>query len=189
MGVSIRTGKTELKTFSMDPDPEQLNQYMKRNYPGGSYVSAYEAGYFGFWIHRKLEQFGFKNIVFHAADVPTSHKEKETKTDPIDSRKIARELENGSLKGNYIPNEFHQQLRSLCRLRHRHIRHQTRIKNRIKGHLSTYGIIVPEDIQFSNWSVRFINWLGELEFYHGSARDYLDICLDEYAETCPGIAH
>ena len=33
--VSICCKKTELKTFSMDPDPEQLNQYMKRNYPGG----------------------------------------------------------------------------------------------------------------------------------------------------------
>lgn len=186
--VSIRNNRTELKTFSMDPDPEQLNRYMRLNYPGGNYVSAYEAGYFGFWIHRKLEQFGFKNIVFHAADIPTSHKEKVTKTDLIDSRKIARELENRSLKGIYIPDEFHQQLRSLFRLRHRHIRHQTRIKNRIKGHLSTYGIIVPEGIQFSNWSVRFINWLRGLEFYHGSARDYLAICLDEYAENRKRIA-
>ena len=186
--VSIRNNRTELNTFSMDPDPGQLNQYMRRNYPGGSYVSAYEAGYFGFWIHCKLEQFSFNNIVFHAADIPTSHKEKEIKTDPIDSRKIARELKNRSLKGIYIPDDFHQQLRSLCRLRHRHIRHQTRIKNRIKGHLSTYGIIVPEGIQFSNWSVRFINWLRGLEFYHTSARDYLAICLDEYAENRRRIA-
>ena len=186
--VSIRNNKTELKTFSMDPNPEQLNHYMKKNYPGGRYVSAYEAGYFGFWIHRKLEQFGFKNIVFNAADIPTSHKEKVTKTDPIDSRKIARELENGSLREIYIPDEFHQQLRSLCRLRGRHVRHQTRIKNRIKGHLSIYGIHIPEGIQYSNWSARFINWLRQLEFYHKSARDYLDICLDEYIENRSRIA-
>ena len=186
--VSIRCNKTELKTFSMDPDPEQLNQYMRRNYPGGTYVSAYEAGYFGFWIHRKLVQFGFRSIVFHAADIPTSHKEKVTKTDFIDSRKIARELENRSLKGIYIPDEFHQQLRSLCRLRDRHVRHQTRLKNRIKGHLSIYGIHIPEGMQYSNWSVRFITWLRGLEFSHGSAGDYLTICLDEYAENRKRIA-
>ena len=186
--LSIRCNKTELKTFSMNPDPEQLNQYMKRNYPGGNYVSAYEAGYFGFWIHRKLEQFGFKNIVFHAADIPTSHKEKVSKSDSIDSRKIARELENRSLKGIYIPDEFHQQLRSLCRLRHRYVQNQTRVKNRIKGHLSSYGITIPLEKEISHWSGNFINWLRDIKFYHISARNYLDICLDELNEHRRKIA-
>ncbi|MBN2424920.1 MAG: hypothetical protein JXR46_03495 [Calditrichaceae bacterium] len=81
--VTIRNNKTELKTYSMDLFPEQLKQSMSKHYPGGRYVSAYEAGYFGFWTHRKLTQLGFKNIVFNAADKPTSHKEKVVKTDPI----------------------------------------------------------------------------------------------------------
>ena len=72
--ISIRCNQMELKTFSMDPKPEQLNQYMQRNYPGGEYLSAYEAGYFGFWIHRKLESFGFKNIVINAADITADGK-------------------------------------------------------------------------------------------------------------------
>jgi transposase len=50
--VTIRCNKMELKTFSMDPRPELLHHHMHKNYPGGEYVSAYEAGYFGFWIHR-----------------------------------------------------------------------------------------------------------------------------------------
>ena len=48
--VTISNNKTELKTYSMDPFPEQLKQSMSKHYPGGRYVSAYEAGYFGFWI-------------------------------------------------------------------------------------------------------------------------------------------
>ena len=150
--ITIRCNQIELKTFSMDPKPEQLNTYMRKNYPGGKYESAYEAGYFGFWIHRELDSFGFKNIVINAADIPTGHKEKLTKTDRIDSRKIARELENQSLRGIPIPDEFHQQLRSLCRLRYRYVQNQTRVKNRIKGHLNSYGISIPPSREVSHWS-------------------------------------
>ena len=64
--VTIRNNQIELKTFSMDPSPEILYQYMCKNYPGGYYLSAYEAGYFGFWIHRKIENLGIKNIVINA---------------------------------------------------------------------------------------------------------------------------
>ena len=186
--ISIRCNQMELKTFSMDPKPEPLNQYMQRNYPGGEYLSAYEAGYFGFWIHHKLESFGFKNIVINAADIPTSHKEKLTKTDRIDSRKIARELENHSLRGIHIPDEFHQQLRSLCRLRYRYVQNQTRVKNRIKGHLSSFGIQIPPSKELSHWSGNFINWLRSIEFYHDSARDYLDFCIDDLIEQRKKIA-
>jgi len=177
--VTIRNNKIELKTFSMDPSPETLSQYMHKNYPGGHYLTAYEAGYFGFWIHRKLEGFGFCNIVINAADIPTSHKEKTTKTDKIDSRKIARELENNSLRGIHIPDEFHQQLRSLSRLRYRYVQNRTRIKNRIKGHLSSYGIQLPQSKELAHWSGNFINWLRGIEFLHDSAKDYLDFCIED----------
>ncbi len=66
----------ELKTFSMDPSPEALHRYLQRNYPGGRYTRAYEAGFCGFWIHRNLESLGIKNLVIHAADVASTNKEK-----------------------------------------------------------------------------------------------------------------
>ena len=78
---TIRSNQMELKTFSMNPSPEDLYGYMKRNYPNGRYISAYESGFSGFWIHQRLEELGFKNLVIHAADVPTTNKEKTTKTD------------------------------------------------------------------------------------------------------------
>ncbi len=177
--VTIRSHQMELKTFSMNPSPEDLNIYLQRHYPGGRYYSTYEAGFCGFWIHRKLHGYGIENIVIHAADVPTSHKEKTTKTDKIDSRKLARELENGSLKGIYVPEEFYQQLRSLRRLRRSSVQNQTRVKNRIKGHLHYYGIIIPSQWQNSYWSGHFINWLGTLSFAYTSAKDYLFFCLEE----------
>ncbi len=177
--VTIRSEKMELKTFSMNPCPRELALYMRRHYPGGCYYSVYEAGFCGFWIHRQLHRLGINNIVVHSPDVPMSEKEKSNKRDRLDSRKLARELENGSLKGIYIPDELHQHLRSLRRLRDRSVQNETRVKNRIKGFLHYCGIKIPPERRYSYWSGYFIGWLKALEFSHSSAKDYLRFCLQE----------
>jgi transposase len=177
--VTVRTNGMELKTFSMNPSAEQLYHYMHKRYTGGNYYSVYEAGFCGYWIDRELNKYGFNNIVINPADVPTTQKEKSTKTDTIDSRKLARHLENGSLRGIYIPDQFHQQLRSLCRLRFRVVQSQTRVKNRIKGCLAFYGYPIPGHDQISHWSGGFIRWLRSLEFSYAMGRDYLRLCIEE----------
>lgn len=186
--LTIRWKKMELRTFSMDGSPEVLLKYMRRRYPQGMYHSVYEAGFCGFWIHRQLCSLGFDNIVVNAADVPTTSKEKDRKSDPIDSHKLARELENGSLEGIYIPSEYHQQLRSLNRLRRRLVQEQTRIKCRIKGFLHFNGIQLPAHSEISHWSGHFIEWLGSLEFTEAMGADYLDICLNSLADVRKQIA-
>ena len=177
--VTIRSHQMELKTFSMNPSPTELHRYMKKHYPGGRYVSAYEAGFCGFWIHRQLQAAGFEDYVVNPADIPSSDKGKTQKTDAIDSRKICRELEKNNLNGFYIPDSCMQQLRSLCRLRDRAVKQQTRIKNRIKGFLYAYGIQIPEAHEMPNWSKRFLNWLASQELAYQSGKDYLAFCLEE----------
>ena len=152
---------------------------MHKRYPGGNYHSVYEAGFCGYWIDRELKRYGFNNMVINPADVPTTQKEKSTKTDKVDSRKLARQLENGSLRGIYIPDEFHQQLRSLCRLRFKVVQSQTRLKNRIKGYLAFYGYAIPSHDEMSHWSLGFIRWLKTLEFSYAMGRDYLRLCIEE----------
>jgi transposase len=101
--VTIRMDGMVLKTYSMNPDPAELARSLKRNYPGGIYKTTYEAGFCGFWIHRDLLEHGIDNIVIHAADVPTTNKEKVNKTDKVDSKKLAKELENNNLNSIYVP--------------------------------------------------------------------------------------
>ena len=161
--VTVRFNSIELKTFSMNPSPSELVNYLKKNYPGGIYHIVYEAGFCGFWAFRDFRGIGIDCIVVNPADVPTSNKEKVNKNDPIDSRKLARELENCSLKSIYIPDIFHEELRQLMRLRYRVIQNQTRTKNRIKALLHTQGINIP--ISFtgnSRWSHSFILWLQNI---------------------------
>lgn len=170
--VTIRLNGIELKTFSMNPSPEDLLKYLSHRYPEGIYHVVYEAGFCGFWPARKFMQLGIDCIVVNPADVPTSNKEKVNKNDPIDSRKLARELENKSLKAIYIPDIFHEELRDLMRLRYRIVQNQTRIKNRIKSLLYTKGIYIPlKFTKNSRWSGAFIKWLQDIEL-SSSAGNY-----------------
>ena len=172
--VTIRNNGMELKTYLANPSAKALADKMNREYPGGTYFSVYEAGFCGYWIHRELTRYGFKNIVVNPADVPTSHKEKDRKRDPVDSRKLARELEKGSLRCIYIPTEEQQALRSLSRLYFQAVKSRTRIKNRIKGFLHFHGIKMPHTSEMSHWSNAFIQWLKNIEIKEEHDKYYFD---------------
>ena len=136
----------QLDNFSMNPDPQKLVEYLKRNYPEAEYRSVYEAGFSGFEAHRTLCKLGVKNTVINPADVPTSGRERNYKNDSIDSRKLARELENGSLTGIYIPEPENLVLRNLTRRKEQLTGNITRTKNRIHSHLYFVGV------EFRSWS-------------------------------------
>lgn len=180
--LTITSGGLQLKTYSANPSPEELNTYMMKNYSGGKFFSAYEAGFCGFWAHRRLEQLGFKNIVVSPNEIPTNGKEKLYKTDRVDSAKIARELANGSLKGIYIPSQLQQEFRSLVRLRYQLMKSNVRLKNQIKSYLNFYGHKIPENYQTKQWSGVFIKYLKELNFEYPMGKEQLDIYLQEYTE-------
>ena len=153
--VTIRHCGQASETFVMDPEAEKLAEHLKKNYPDAEYRSVYEAGFSGFEAHRTLCELGIQNIVINAADVPTSGKEREGKNDNSDSRKLARELENGSLEPIYIPTQENLILRDLKRREDQLAQSISRIKNRIKGHLFFHGI------KFVSWTGRSLKILEE----------------------------
>lgn len=177
--VTIRSKDLHLKTFSMDPKPELLLSHLCRNYPGGKYHTVYEAGFSGFWIHRSLSGLGINNMVINPADVPTTHKEKQRKRDPVDSSKLARELANHSLMPVFVPDQFHEEFRALCRLYHRCVSHQSRLKNRIRSFLYRHNVPVPARTEVFPWSGKFITWLNTLSFNQEAAQANLKFCLEE----------
>jgi transposase len=177
--VTVRANSLELRTFSMNPDPGELSRYMQRHYPNGTYLSCYESGFSGYWIHRELGSLGIKNIVVNPADIPTTNKEQTMKMDPVDSRKMARELEGGTLRAIYIPDELSQELRSLSRMRLQLVKDETRIKNRIKGFLHFYGKKIPESHEMKHWSRRFIEELRKLEFTYPLGKEELQMYIEE----------
>ena len=180
--VSVLSEHSVLKKFSQNPDAEVLHKFLTSSYPGANYHSVYEAGFCGFWIHRRLMKLGINNIVVHPADVPTMSKEKLRKTDAVDCGKLAGELRAKSLTGIYVPEEAVPEMRSLIRLRSSIVKDTTREKNRIKSLLRFHGIHIPEEFtkhSVGNWSKRFLNWLREVELSTEYGRKTLDLHIEQ----------
>jgi len=177
--ITIRNNGIILKTFTMEPLTINLINYLKRNYPGGEFYSVYEAGFCGYWIDNELKRYGIHNIIVNPSDIPTRSKERITKTDPVDSKKLSRELENGTLKAIYIPETNKEQFRTLCRLRYQLVTNQIRLKNRIKSLLAYYGITVPKERNLKTWSKKYIEYLNKVELPHKLLRESLNIHLEE----------
>jgi len=186
--VTIRSNGIELKTFSMNPSAFELKNYLNKHYPGGTFYIVYEAGFMGFTPYRKFKELNLNCIVVNPADIPTTNKEKVEKTDPADSRKLSRELENGSLKAIYVPDIVSEELRSLMRLRFRKVQQQTRLKNRIKGLLHNYGIAIPKKyLRNSRWSNNFIIWLENLNLTTEAGSFVLTDLVEQLKENRHGL--
>ena len=179
--VSIYSETLHHKTFNQPPKPEALYHYLEKHFPNGTYYSAYEAGFSGFWIHEQLQSLGVNNMVINPADVPTTDKEKKQKTDPIDSNKLAKHLRDGNLEPIYTHERKVLEDRGLLRFRRCLSKDIARYKNRIKSMLFFYGIEIPSDLNKKGnyWSNRFISWLSELEFISESGTEAFMIMVGQ----------
>ncbi|MBN2881767.1 IS110 family transposase [Candidatus Woesearchaeota archaeon] len=162
--VSLVMNGIILKTYSCNPDVEQLVKSLANTYPMCTFKFCYEAGFCGFWISRKLKDLGFECIVVNPADVPKTQKEEFSKNDTVDSRKLARELERKSLRGIYIPEVDEESFRDLCRIRTSLVRDQTMMKNRIKSFMNKYNVKSSELDSQSKWSKKYLSLLKNLRF-------------------------
>jgi transposase len=178
--VTILTDHVEHKTFNMPPDSGALIAYVRKHFPGATVLCVYEAGFSGFWLCRQLKAAGWECLVVHPADVPTSDKEHRTKSDRVDSRKLAQTLRARQLRGVWVPTPVQQQKRSLSRYRHLLMRDLRRYKNRIKSFLMYYGIEIPEQYEKANWTWKFIEWLEALEFEHAAGKLSLQTLIKGY---------
>ena len=179
--VTVMTEKMVYKTFSQSPSPKALHEYLINHFPGGSYHSAYVAGFCGYWIHNQLKSFGINSIVVNPSDIPTTNKEKVQKEDMRDSRKIARCLRGGELTAIYVPSEKTLEDRAFIRTRKMLTKDLSRYKNRIKSFLHFHGIDLPP--AFSNpkshWSKRFMNWLESIPMKQDSGSKSLQALINE----------
>lgn len=169
----------DLYTKTFPPSGKLLGNYLRKNFPGGNYLSVYEAGYCGYWVHEDLLRDGVNNIIVNPADVPTTDKEKKKKRDPVDSRKLAKSLRNGDLKSIFIPDKQQQEDKLLLRTRVCMVKKQTSCKNQIKSTLSFFGIFLTDEKIRSHWSKAYISWLRKISKPETSQGMRLIVFLDE----------
>ena len=166
-------------SFAQHTDARELFDRLNRKFPDAHFVSAYEAGFCGFSAHYALTELGFENIVVHAADIPTTGKEKAMKTDAVDSEKIAWALKRGELTGIYVKDKQYMDDTNLVRLRQRFVADLSRQKNRTKHLLYTQGVTFPERFSKNrtHWSRNFMSWLREeVELLSGEKRSLVLLC-------------
>ncbi len=172
--VSIRYENIEHKTFTQNPEPKILVDYLHRNFPGAIYHCVYEAGYNGFWICDELNELGVDCIVVNPADIPTKDKDKRVKTDTRNARNLAIEFQAGHLTPIYIPSPSALADRQLVRTRKQVVKDRSRIKNQIKALLSFHNIKIPVEYQDRKWHSSFIAWLETIEIPFQQLRTSLD---------------
>jgi transposase len=160
--VSICFDQRYLRSFQQPPEASKLISTLQRDYPNASFHCAYEAGFSGYSLQRQLQEAGMNCMVVNAADVPQTDKDRKTKTDRGDSKRIALALQGGLLRPIYIPDKRAQGNRRLVRYRQQLLRDLQRSKVRVKHFLHQQSIAIPPPYDRNNWSNNFVAWLKEL---------------------------
>lgn len=110
-------------------------------------VICYEAGYEGFWLHRRLTALGIRVVVIDPASLLVDRRARRAKTDRIDARGMVRALmawsrgERQVLSEVRVPTVEQDDVRRGLRERQRLVKERTAHGNRIKGLLKTQGIM------------------------------------------------
>jgi transposase len=159
-----------------------------------SVVSCYEAGYDGFWLHRRLVAAGITNYVLDPSSVAMDQRARRVKTDRIDGEKMLRTL-MAYLRGEprvvrivRVPTPEQEDARRDTRERHRLTKEQTAHTNRITALLRLQGIAVgnPRRRDWLTWLAAQRDWqrlpvppriLAEIKHEHARlmlVRDQLD---------------
>jgi transposase len=174
--VTIRTEDVELFAGSIPGNWESLRKLLDR-YPGYEIEAVYEAGYFGFWLHDHLLEYGAKWIVTPPSLVPQEYGN-HVKTDRRDSRKLAHLLAKGMLKRVWVPTGQERYERQVIRRRRQLIGDRVRTQNRIKAELRFYGIDLPAPT--GQWTKTYVENLHRLHFNDHWMQESFERLLEEY---------
>jgi transposase len=174
--ITIRTEDVELFSGSIPGRWEALHHLLER-YRGYTVQAAYEAGYFGFWLHDHLERHGARCVVTPPSLLPQEYGNR-VKTDRRDSRKLAHLLAKGLLKEVWVPSEEERYQRQVIRRRRQLIGDRVRTQNRIKAELRFYGIEIPEPT--GRWSRAYMTNLRRLQLRDRWIRESFQRLLEQY---------
>jgi transposase len=117
--------------------------------------TCYEAGYEGFWPHRRLLAAGIESFVVDPTSLRVDRRRRRRKTDAIDVETILRALirwdrgERDECRMVVVPDPSVEDDRRISRERERLVRERTAHINRIVGLLRTVGAARPERLDIA----------------------------------------
>jgi transposase len=137
--VCARSGGMIVQETSMPAIYDGLRNYLRNSFPGCRITVVYEAGFRGFGLHDKLVQDGYKCIVTPPHTV-TEEKCNRQKNDRVDSRRLAKNLENRDCGRCHVPDKQLREDRQISRLYEQVKRDITRESNRIRRTIEFHGL-------------------------------------------------
>ena len=174
--VTIRTENDEVFSGGIPGNWETLKKLFQR-YRDYQMSVAYEAGYFGFWLHDRIVAHGGECIVTPPSLIPQEYGN-HVKTDRRDSRKLAYFLAKGLLKRVWVPTEEERYQRQVVRRRRQLVGDRVRVQNRIKAELRFYGIDLPEVV--GKWTRGYVENLRRLRFNNRWMQESFQRLIEEY---------
>lgn len=174
--VTIRTEDNELLSASIPGWWNALRSLLDR-YKGCTIQAVYEAGYFGFWLHDRLVEYGVDCVITPPSLVPLEYGNR-VKTDRRDSRKLAHLLAKGMLRRIWVPTEEERYHRQVVRRRRQLVRDRVRTQNRIKAELRFYGFDIPEPR--GKWTNVYVANLRRIRFKNQWMQESFDRLLEQY---------
>jgi transposase len=174
--LTIRTADIELFSGNIPGKWPALKAQLEK-FKYQQIKAVYEAGYFGFWIHDNLVEYGVDCIVTPPSLIPIEYGNK-VKTDRRDSAKLALFLAKGLLKRVHVPTKEECYRRQVIRRRKQLVRDRVRIQNRIKSELQLYGIDLPHPT--GKWTKIYLENLSRLRFNNRWMQQSFDLLLEQY---------
>lgn len=139
--------------------------------------AVYEAGYFGFWLHDNLTEYGVDCIITPPSLIPLEYGNK-VKTDRRDSSKLALLLAKGLLKRIHVLTQKECYHRQTVRRRRQLVRDRVKIQNRIKSELQLYGIELPQPT--GKWTKIYLENLSRIRFNNRWMQHSFNQLLEQY---------
>ena len=174
--VTARTADFELFSGSIPGKWDALQRILDR-YQGHQINTVYEAGYFGFWLHDDLIEYGAECIVTPPSLIPQEYGNK-VKTDRRDSRKLAHFLAKGMLKRVWVPTEKERYHRQVIRRRRQLISDRIRAQSRIKAELQLHGLNLSAP--HGKWTKIFLENLSRIRFNNRWMQESFKRLLEQY---------
>ncbi len=142
--------------------PEAIRSLLRKLGKGGQRLHlAYEAGPLGYNLYRLATNLGHRCDVVAPSLIPKKAGDK-VKTDRRDAMMLAQLLRAGQLTEVWVPDEAHEAMRDLVRMRSQAMRDLRKMRQQLHSFLLRHARVYPG----AHWTKAHRRWLGELTFAH-----------------------